>query len=381
MRTLSIARLCAIATLAQVSACSSLPSAAPTAGQIVKGADRDPDQKIRVIDVLDQPDSAFLAPVPKSTGSNQWTIQDARRWRGEIAPGDRLTITIFEIGYALFGARDGDGEERSGGSPSAAGNSLPAVEVDRAGMIELPYVGRIAAAGLAPEQLARAIEHKLRGYSQNPQVVVSVTRGPGHSVILSGDVRQPGRQSLTIAGERLLDVIAQAGGPTNRAADIRVRLTRNDEIAERRLDAIHIDSPENVVLAAGDRIELVRDIRTMTVLGAAKSVSEIAFESDRVTLAEALARAGGPLDERGDPRGVFVFRYEREATMEGVQEVPVIYRLNLLDPRSYFAVQRFAMREKDVLLVANARSVQFGKVVQLLNQFVSPAVTVDLLTR
>jgi polysaccharide export outer membrane protein len=100
-----------------------------------------------------------------------------------------------------------------------------------------------------------------------------------------------------------------------------------------------------------------------------------------MTLSEALARSGGPLDDKADARGVFIFRYETRNQSGETKLQPVIYRLNLLDPASYFAAQRFQMREKDVMLIANAQSNQIGKFVQMINQLATPALTVDLLTR
>ena len=227
--------------------------------------------------------------------------------------------------------------------------------------------------------VAAAIEGRLRGKSQAAQVIVTVEPGPRRSAVLSGAVKKPGRVPLSEAGERLLDAIALAEGPETRPADTLVKLTRGDIVSTARLDEVGAASAANVVLAPGDRIELVRNVRTLTVLGAANSVSELAFDSAELTLSEALARAGGAKDEKADPTGVFVFRYEwRDGA---AQPVPVIYRLNLLQPQSYFAAQRFRMREKDVMLVANAQANQIGKFVQMLNAVIAPAITVDLLTR
>ncbi|WP_448659582.1 polysaccharide biosynthesis/export family protein [Sphingomonas sp. CJ99] len=372
-----IPRALVLVGLMATGGCATLPSAAPTVGQVLAPPDTGPP--IRVVDIGGPGGiGEMAAPAPDA-----WSIADAPPLSSALMPGDRISITVFEIGYALFGSpsagRDGDAAEAP---PGAGDQRLPVIELDDRGEVTLPYIGTVDALGRTTDELATEIEARLARVSQRPQVLVSVERGPMRSVVLSGDIRQPGRRPLTVARERLLDLIAEAGGPANRAADTQVRLTRGQVTAVERLDRIRVDGPANVRLAPGDHVELVRSTRTLTVLGAARSVAEIPFDSDQLTLAEALARAGGPLDERGDARGVFVFRHVIERDADGtMREVPVIYRLNLLDPRSYFAVQRFAMREKDVLLVANARSVQFGKLVQLLNQFVSPAVTVDILTR
>lgn len=355
------------ALLLLASGCATLPAAAPTVHQVTAPAAA---AGVTVIDIVDSPALAADAP----PDSSAWPIADAAPMDTEIALGDRVTVTIFEVGYALFGAA------RDDAAPSAAGRTLPRMEVS-AGTLDLPYLGTIQALGRMPDELAREIERRLRGLSQNARASVTVERGPAWSVVLSGDVKAPGRQPLTSAGERLLDAVAIAGGPTARAADTEVRLIRGEQSAEVRLDRLRAGDPANVRLAPGDRIELRRAVRSVTVLGAARSVSEVPFDGDTLSLAEAIARAGGPIDNQADATGVFVFRYE-PAMVEGVRkELPVIYRLNLIDPRSYFAAQRFRMREKDVLLIANARSAQFGKLVQLLNTLVTPALTVELLTR
>lgn len=374
MRAVDIRRFAPLVLLA-LSGCSTLPGAAPTAGQITRPM---APAGIAVIDIVDTPE-AIVAP----SGAAQtpaWPISDAPSWSGEIGVGDRLSITVFEVGYALF-ATSGEAAPHPDGAPAASGRMLPRMEVGESGAIAMPYIGPVRVLGRTAPEVARDIERRLRGLSQSAQVMVSVERGPAQSVVVSGDVKTPGREPLTLAGERLLDAVALAGGPSSRAADTRVRLTRGNLSGDVRLDQLRVDSSANVRLAPGDHVELSRDVRSLTVMGAARTVSELAFESDDLSLAEAIARTGGPLDDRADATGVFVFRFEAKTVDGQAKEVPVIYRLNLLDPRSYFASQRFHMQRKDVLLIANARSVQFGKLVQLLNTLVSPAITADLLVR
>ena len=359
-------------------ACASLPAGGPTVGQVLKPTPETLGAPLRVIDVatLALPPVASLPPSPLP----DWPIAGSDQVFGAIAPGDTLTVTVFEIGVTLFSPGMAPASTATGitAPPAAAGQVLPPLFVGADGMVTIPYAGRIAAAGRLPQQLEAEIQGRLRGRSQAAQVVVTVARGPASSIVISGDVKAPGRQPVTLAGERLLDAIAQAGGPTGRSADTVVRLTRGATSAERRLDQIAVASTADVRLAPGDRIELIRRARSFTALGATRTVAEIAFDSDRLTLAEAIARAGGPLDERANARGVFLFRFETGA--DGV-EVPTIYRLDLINPQSYFAAQRFIMREKDVLLVANADTASLQKFLTMLNLLVSPALNTAILVR
>jgi polysaccharide export outer membrane protein len=46
--------------------------------------------------------------------------------------------------------------------------------------------------------------------------------------------------------------------------------------------------------------------------------------------------------------------------------IPVVYNLNFRDPAGYFLATKFQMRNKDVLLMSNAFSVESAKVMQYL---------------
>ncbi len=380
-----IARLlprCAAPLLAlALTACSGLPAASPTVNQLLKPLDRNDVEVVDITPATPSGETALLQP------QLPWTIGDAQTFADGIATGDVLSVTIYEVGYSLFGGGQtggaGIGETGSGtgGDTRGGAHRLPAITVPENGVIHLPYAGAINVAGRSGDAVARTIEARLRGKSQFAQAVVAVASGPQRSVVVSGDVARPGRVGLTSAHERLLDAIALAAGPQARGADTLVRLTRGGQISAARLDEITTSGPMNVTLAPGDSIELSKNVRSLTVLGAAKSVSEIPFDSARLTLSEALARAGGLLDNQSDATGVFIFRYELREREGMTVRQPVIYRLNLLKPTSYFAAQQFEMRQKDVMLVANARTIQLNKVIQTINSLAAPIVTVDILTR
>jgi polysaccharide biosynthesis/export protein len=55
--------------------------------------------------------------------------------------------------------------------------------------------------------------------------------------------------------------------------------------------------------------------------------------------------------------------------------VPVIYRLNLRDARSFFLAGSFAMKDKDILYIANSASDQIGKFLGLVGLVTSPVIS------
>ncbi|WP_242097996.1 polysaccharide biosynthesis/export family protein [Sphingomonas sp. CROZ-RG-20F-R02-07] len=376
----------AIAGALLASGCASLPASGPTAHEILRSTEADRNAiGMRVVDV----DSGVLAQVSAMDAGAQAGLTRlaalARAGRNDVVgPGDQLDITVFEVGASLFGTARGSTE---GYDASAQAQRFPAVVVDANGAIRLPYIGLLPVAGRTPSEIATRIEGGYRGKSQNPQVVVTVRGNLSDTVYVTGDVRRPGRIELSLQSERLLDAIGTAGGTVAQTQDMVVRVTRDGRQVEQRLDRVRAASPDDLVLVPGDRIELIRQPQTYVVLGAANRPSQVSFDQSNLTLAEAVARAGGPNDAAANPRAVFLFRYDptsapstASAATPDASQRPTIYRLNLLEPSSYFLAQRFAMRDKDVLYISNAGINRTAKFVSIINQLFSPFVAVRTVT-
>lgn len=125
-----------------------------------------------------------------------------------LGPGDKLRIAVF-------------GEEELSGEYA----------VGAAGEVTFPLIGEISALGSGPEQLARAIEERLRqGYLRNPRVSVAVT-GYRPFYIL-GEVQNPGTYAYS-AEMTIMSAVATAGGFTYRANRRRVYIRRGAESDER----------------------------------------------------------------------------------------------------------------------------------------------------
>ncbi|MET0443456.1 MAG: polysaccharide biosynthesis/export family protein [Pseudorhodoplanes sp.] len=374
-RTATAFRLSSLILVMATGGCATLPRSGPTAIEVKHAAAKDPMLPMRIVDLgsemvaaaAEAPDKAMLSTLAVAPGPVD-----------RVGPGDVLQVTVFEVGARLF---SGGALEPSGGgtlAPSAGGQVMPALTVDRDGFVAFPYLGRLMVGGMTADQVAHEIEARLVGFSQHAQVLVAVRENVTNTVFVMGTVKTPGRLRLTLTRERLLDAIAEAGGATGPPSDMVVRVTRGTLSAETQLDLIRAAGPDDLILLPGDRIELLSRPRSFTVFGATDKVSEIPFQTPTMTLAQAVARAGGPSDRQADASAVFVFRY-----VEGSGTAPdaVIYRLNMLRPESYFLAQRFEMRGGDVIYIANARSNQAAKLVQIINQLFSPLFTVRELAR
>jgi polysaccharide export outer membrane protein len=151
------------------------------------------------------------------------------------------------------------------------------------------------------------------------------------------------------------------------------------------MQAVLDDPQQDIYLQPGDVVTLVRDPQTFTAVGATGRNAVVPFDSVNLTLDEALGKAGGLLDDRADPAGLFVVRFETPAVASQMPQakgipaqpggVPAIYHLSMRDPTALFLARRFPMRDKDILYVSNAPLSDLQKVLTLVNLLVTPAVT------
>jgi polysaccharide export outer membrane protein len=198
-----------------------------------------------------------------------------------------------------------------------------------------------------------------------------------NSVILGGEVLKPGRLVLPTNRETLSDVIALAGGYRGDAKDLTVKVQRQGERVDLRLSDLLTTPVQDLRVYPGDRISVTRQPWTFAVMGAPGRTEHVTFTAPHISLAEALATAGGSNANSGDPKAVFVFRFERDA--DG-KEVPLVYHINMMKAQSYFVSQKFAMHDKDILYIGNARANQPAKFIQILSQLFTPVILARQLT-
>lgn len=89
--------------------------------------------------------------------------------------------------------------------------------VESSGSIDFPLAGRVRLAGLTQSQAGAAIARHLLTFEKDPQVTVMIVQSNNYNVSILGAVTRPGKYSM-LGRPDLLGVLADAGGPTDRAA-------------------------------------------------------------------------------------------------------------------------------------------------------------------
>ncbi len=355
--------------LAGLAGCSTLPTSGPTGKQIRNSA-LAPEAGIQLVEIkaaVDVPSSA--SDIPQAQ-----LVEIPPRPTDMVGPGDVLDISIYEAGVALFSNNSASAlPGQTPASPGVQVQKLPPSRIDDDGDIVIPYAGKLRVLGHTVGEIQAMIQRSLRGLSQNPRVLVTLSQAITNSVIVGGEVARPGRLVLQTNRETLSDVIALSGGYRGNTRDLTLRVWRRNENVDIRISDLNENPLLDVRAYPGDRLMVINNPRTFSVLGASGRVEQLPFSRSAVSLAEAVATAGGANPNLGDPAAIFLFRYVKD---EQGNEKPVAYHVNMMKAGAYFLTQRFYMRDKDVLYFGNAAANQPSKLLQLVGQLFAPIVTV-----
>lgn len=351
MKILHFVALASAVTLAGCSTAPLLPTSGPSREAMTQ------DTQVRVIPLT------RLAAQEASRTRDERSLPELpapQAYTETIAAGDVVEVGIWEASPAmLLGGTD------TSAAAGGRGLTLPSQVVSLDGSIGVPFVGRLSSIGKTPAQLERDIVKALEGKANRPQALVRLGSAIGQEVTVVGGVRTNLRFGLTARKERLLDALALSGGSTFPLEKTTVQVARGQSVATAPLEAIVKDPRQNIPLGPADIVTVYHQPKSFVALGAVSKVGDMPFEATGIDLAQALARVGGPIDNRADVNGVFVARIHGTDT-------PTVYQLDLRQPGSLFTMKDFKVQDQDVIYVANASAAELQKFLALLGAAVYP---------
>jgi polysaccharide biosynthesis/export protein len=309
-----------------------------------------------------------------------------------IGVGDIVTVTVFEAqSGGLFIPRE---------ASVRPGNfvDIPRQQVDQSGNITVPYAGTIKAAGLTARAVADIVRERIKNRAIDPQAVVSVVEQRGNQISVLGEVNAPLRFPVDPGGIRVMGAIARAGGPKNPSWETKVKIKRGSKTYTETMSSIVRHPEEDAFLAPGDVVYLSREPRVFMVFGSTPSPGSIGgtnnrrftFENDRMTLAEAIAKAGGLDGARANSPAVYVLRLEPRNLLKSAgidverfpgELVPTVYNFDWSKPDGLFFADSFQIRDHDAIVVSESPSTELIKFFSLMLAGTDTAVNIQTLTR
>lgn len=182
------------------------------------------------------------------------------------------------------------------------------------GSIRVPLAGSVQIGGLSPAAAGQRVESALKEgqYLLDPHVTFTVIQSRSQRVSVLGEVKSPGRYPME-SNTTVLDLLAQAGGATDKGSDT-IYILRPDSSGNLQRFAVNlkgaVDSKDATpavlqTLRGGDSI-FVPVAEQFYIAGEVHAPAMYRLESG-MTLLQAIARAGG-ITERGSASRVQIKR-------------------------------------------------------------------------
>jgi polysaccharide export outer membrane protein len=215
--------------------------------------------------------------------------------------------------------------------------------VHKDGRVYLPVIGDLPAAGLTVVEFAEQLRSAAARYVRDPQVSVQILRHESQKFFVLGQVARPG--AYPVDGDTtLLEALGLAGGVGPEGNLEAAYVLRDGQLLPVSLADMLLrgDVSRNVFMRGGD-VVFVPDAadQKVFVLGEVARPTVVPIARNRMTLAEALATAGGPTAAHA----------RRElAVIRGGFDKPVVYTIDL--EQALLVDDRIALRPGDRVVVA-----------------------------
>ena len=181
--------------------------------------------------------------------------------------------------------------------------------VDIDGTISMPYLSRVPLAGLSLQDAQDKITAMLKaGFIRNPQVRIEVDQFKARSVMVMGEVRQPGKVTLPGTSMSLLEALALAGSPTQTASNEVLVMHPPAKPGDKAPDPITVNRKDlelgkvgrDITLQDGDIVN-VPIAKRFYISGYVKNPGSFVLDPG-TTVAQAIIIAGGLADRGSDRR-------------------------------------------------------------------------------
>ena len=127
------------------------------------------------------------------------------------------------------------------------------------GMISMPFIGDVKAAGQLPDALGKKLESSYAGVLRNPNLLVTLAEASGNQIYVGGEVKVPGIYPLP-ARLTVMRALVSAGGTLETASLARVVVVRDNGTPNPEIRFVSLSKPVKGEMCSADIPLQPRDI-------------------------------------------------------------------------------------------------------------------------
>jgi polysaccharide export outer membrane protein len=312
--------------------------------------------KLHSIEKGDMGEPVEVAPNPSEGNLTDLMVDSLPDLEYRIGPLDMVQVVVWEHPELT----------------SPMGQYQPAGQkVTTDGKLFYPYAGELQVAGLTAQELRKEITKRLSDKILNdPQVDVRVTGYHSRKAFVSGAVNRPGYVHFDENPMTIPDVIAYVGGFDEKADPSFVQLRRGDKVYNiDYVRAFKENIPiDRILVKPGDQLfvplkeEMERD-RKVYVLGEVNRTGIVRMDN-YISLAEALAAAGGVNAMNAAPSDIYVIRNTSKEKID-------IYQLDAKNAMALAMADRFELNPRDIVYVDASGIATWNRLLSLITPTMS----------
>ena len=295
------------------------------------------------VDVTDA--SRLPAPFEIPAGDPIPEAEEARTYSDQVSVRDQLEISINDVdANSPFYTTTEQG--------SHSGFHVGPIEVDREGILRLPYLRDVRAIGKSLTDLSLEVTEAAREVSPSAEATVRRTGRLEKRVFIYGEVNKAGGAVIDREDYTLLEALASSGGPSGPPhlftfvlhRDGATYRTNVSSLAENRVEAQDAD-----VLKVEENPSLA-----FQVTGVIGRPGRYPFPGEHSTVIDALSMAQGLERGKSDARGIFIFRADGNGGN-------LVYGIDISKPNGMFLAQSFQLMPNDVVYISEAPLAQWQR--------------------
>ncbi len=258
-----------------------------------------------------------------------------------IGPGDALFITVWDHPELTI---------PGGSQTDPAANAR---FVSEEGTIFYPFIGKIRAAGLKPDQLRQALTSKLSRLIDQPQIDVNVLEYNSQKITLTGAFSNPGYLPLTASPLSLLEAVSAAGINEDKADSSKLLLIRDGVTYTLNYAGLinKLTPVDEIYLRAGDRLHLQSaDQAKVYIAGEVDAPHALPYTGTAMMLSAVLESLDASFTSSFRSRDLYVIRDDKSRSSE-----KRVFQLDAQQPNAYMLADRFPLMPEDVVYVGAAK--------------------------